>query len=1003
MMKKVKYFSISIFSFFLILTFVKAETYTVVGDVEKVSWETSDDGANSWAPRVTLQDEKGNKITAWCKDAYATGVFENEDGTPVTYTTKNVSSDAKAMYQSIFDNTCGDEQTQAAAIRAGAIDIMDYNGTGSASAAERYEGLINGKVTFGDTDASAEKFKDVLANAQGAYETSGSSGAKVTQIGSTTYMVESDEDINNPYCEKRSEGTWYCDIKDYCTNPGDSFDLGIGDGSGIEDLIEGTDSNGNPTECLPCEVQVFQTDVGGVVQELIACVDSNGNSRGEGGTTKTPTGSDADLDDYTGEEYSDVTELLCPDVPFEDECLPYSTIATNSSAGTEYCDEDGKTVISIDEYVEEEEIGDIYNCLADGVDYGFTTIDATEAVLGDNKFCNVYCTEDYELVLPGPTAKTGDDSVMVNAGTFFTIEKAITSTTSLTCIAEPDYKSLVDEINILRDDLAEAVTKLSYANSGSEIEDGYLPDVNTYEWCDDDNDPSTPMVTCGIEYTTYTYWWNAPSVDAWDFNEAGSDGGNYYKTLETFGDTCSSRVSREAAKNDCQSSSDYTKLVSAVSNKSVLQNAVETAQDNLNPELSKEKSLLRAYLDDWDECFNWELKALGDKWKTTPECNTEISFDYYDSFAVDQTNKKIEIVMDQTKSEFEEDASVSKIDQDIKNVKSGSCTLNASGDYNCDNNTTEEVEYGSYSYKDATLNLEYEFKNKICNPYDENTTPYVVDDESECTNGSVFEGFPVSINTPRGQYWYQYYYSGLGHNYDENCSTGRLELVLNKWDSNITYDSYKNKCVYGVNNCSNCNVGCVSPSDSCDITWGCSNRCKISCVGGGCILDFNTGFLATYRTISLNEPFTIAYSSELDPLNLLAFELSPLALFPESDSDSKVSSTNDFSSNWDTNKANKVKDEIYDSATGGENIYEKTPEYVFELTPQTITEIKEYNENHPYSQRKDGEDGTYHNVGGYARWESNFVTKYAIDGRDNAINSSYSGYENESFTGPALK
>ena len=44
-----------------------------------------------------------------------------------------------------------------------------------------------------------------------------------------------------------------------------------------------------------------------------------------------------------------------------------------------------------------------------------------------DNICDVYCTEDYELTLPGPTAGTfiSDNQVLINSGSFFTIDEKI--------------------------------------------------------------------------------------------------------------------------------------------------------------------------------------------------------------------------------------------------------------------------------------------------------------------------------------------------------------------------------------------------------------------------------------------------------------------------------------------------------------------------------------------------------------------------------------------------
>ena len=136
------------------------------------------------------------------------------------------------------------------------------------------------------------------------------------------------------------------------------------------------------------------------------------------------------------------------------------------------------------------------------------------------------------------------------------------------------------------------------------------------------------------------------------------------------------------------------------------------------------------------------------------------------------------------------------------------------------------------------------------------------------------------------------------------------------------------KCNYNVNNCDDCEVYC-DPNGTCNNDI-CDGDCQVACVGAGCILDVNAGFLATYRTVSLNEPFTVATLLSAEPAKMLAMV-----------TETNYSSNTDFvGSNWTNEKGNATSTKI---AALGESIYDEEPEYSITLTPAVISEIKKYN------------------------------------------------------------
>lgn len=133
------------------------------------------------------------------------------------------------------------------------------------------------------------------------------------------------------------------------------------------------------------------------------------------------------------------------------------------------------------------------------------------------------------------------------------------------------------------------------------------------------------------------------------------------------------------------------------------------------------------------------------------------------------------------------------------------------------------------------------------------------------------------------------------------CKNGE---TLTEKESNCSTDY---SCYYETTDCPKCEVECVCPENSknCYVEdkvckyKECPN-CKVECIG--CIVDRGNTTIS-YKTISLDK----VYKNE-----------------------------ENIGSNWTTEEVKEIENE-------GQEIYNETPQYSFNLTPQAMSKIREYN------------------------------------------------------------
>lgn len=1051
-MKKVKITIITLLSLFLFVSQINCAektTYKVVCSTYKKDGNCADDRTvdrtitgndpdnpgYGGAYKITLEDESGNRKTAYCTDPYVDGAV----GTGTTYVESKINEQDAAAYQSIFNQTCGDEQMQTAAIKTYiATSGREYMGN-NATTKEAYSNVMNKDSTsYKNSATETKKLQGVVSDAQNAANNAkGSSkgGVQVNANGDTAVISGETGSFSvsrSDICTETTSGnktTYRCSIKSICDtamNP-----------ESIKEQIGVTTNNGSggatpeSNNCKPCTPKMYtvSSGTGGGVQRFIACIDEGtGYSRGaDTSKDKLPSGA-VPGDGGTTE----MVDLTCEETDtWDDDCSIPCDMTFNEpfeNEGSEICNATGAVVVDLSEYGYSSSYEDTFCCVKNAAESGINdTVIADKTILKDGvTMCHAYCTDkSYELTLPGPTSDSLNQEVLVNAGTFFNIDGTMKSKSNIECYVTADYKALVTSVNSLRTTMANAVTNLNMYKAYRDSVSSYLNhkvahdhyDTVYYDCCSsgytltggrcvketvqEDGTVSTStrsVSTCEKQvysHTTYTYYgdYTIPSYETVSLNPTGENGG-FYSTYTEPSNYQTCNLTEEEYNNNrfCQ---DNLNLRKDIDRKiSDAQEAVEKAKKNLDP--NNTSGILNGYLKEWDYCLGggkyesqgWSFSKFDAKVKNQENCHTKIEFTYEDGEYLGLTPITLNATVDTNPSTVKKNIESGGTDK--RNLKIGDCSESGS----CSEATTEVPYTDDFTYATNEITTTYTLPNRFCSPYNESEQVYYLGTQPDTAcNGVVMEGFPISLETPQGEYSYRFDYRGIGYHYDNGGSAcvGRLEPFIS-----ASTNDYDNTCKYNVNNCRACGVECVDKgtgSVQCNIEFDgdCKAQCKISCVGGGCILDYNAGFLATYRTMSLNNPFPNGIASLTPNPLLLAY------------ADVKPSSTRKFpGSNWNTNKAKKVVIPAIEGS--GENIYKEDPDYAITLDPATIQDIRQYNKDNPDYFSKGTLICHEHSKVPYSVCESEFVLEY-FDKHDNeGWNEYYKGdYKNELFTGPALK
>lgn len=1043
MMKKIKSMLIIIS---LMIIFISCKVNAANGDIYTVSTGNYFDqtmtynGAKAGGGYIFTLSGNGETLTAYCIDPLGDNPANGSRYKEISAAAAGRTSSA---YQSVFEQTCGDDATRITALKSMAYNLGEISSKTNAIDPANGKNLadtianVYGAAKSGDalyTSDIKDKINGVINDATNSAETGSleagaielkeisNDNGKIIVYAYLNGNIVTDDSIE---CKGYSGESCTYSISDSIiaftiTKPDTcygSFGAYIIIGYNSNGAIPGADEDGtgegeDTTTTCGCTPRYFQNeDDPTTFQQLIACP-STGENPDEHDDINYPGFTDDEIPEgFENYAYGDFSGE-CSDSDIN--CEPFVEEFETNPTGQVICDENGKTVITFVEVgtykTNDLDKETVESCIFDGFDYtNDNSIVASKLIFGKLKsipkgkklysldnICDVYCTEDYELTLPGPTAGTfiSDNQVLINSGSFFTIDEKINDKTTVKCYGNLRYHVLVDLIDYYREKTIDAYNRYQ---EYLVVNENYtsVPIIDISE-CKLENEDGTCIVydtdygvlftSSGIKYDTYTW-----------IPGSGDNSGQ----IKKFGKATVTKLGTVEELSDVD---DWVEEI---------REEYENAPNYLDNTANEAEESIKEAIDFWNnDCLGWKYDKINSEIYKKTECSADIGIEYYDEYYFLSDSEDIEIEPAGIPIIIGENNTPEIENKETKNISKGFCSSEGCS------NTTEAIDDGDYNYSSETVTIKYDFKNTWCNPYDDSVKPYILESDTDYCNGTKFEGFPVSTETTSGLYSYTYSFDNFGHYFDTTtCQTGRINEVIDAGYA-VSDEAYTNRCIYKVNNCNECLVRCTginaSPS-SCNPNFMCNNNCKVSCVGGGCIMDIKAGFLATYRTVSLNSfAGTIAYQN---PLYLKSLAISPgeyntlIALVIPGLSSSEESSTKNYKgSNWKGAKADEVIQEINDK---GENIYNDKPEYSFTLTPQLVSEIREYNKTHDYSTREADEagevkDGKYISNGDYAYWQSNFITQnedlckdIPSDCRKNVIRKNYSDYNSYEFTGPA--
>ena len=958
--------------------------------------------------KFTLEDKNTKtKTTAYCIDP---GGDAPNEGANVTYNeVKSVDPSLKNQ----LDYACANAKSGSdfsTAARSIAVSTAKNIITPTSDVKNAYDKIYKGELGSDDVKelvkgASGSKGKGTpsisvkdVKNSKSTIITINKNGTlgKVDIAGEgITCNKEETENTITLTCRKACKGSFDESIGSVSYSYGDSGKAG---GVG-KSPSGGASESGTPK----CTTKYYKSSSAGKIQFLAACFCDKQSD--ESNNFQNTSDSELPLTDVISEIFT----VSC-DGKEDDECypaIPDLILSELENGGTEICNENGDTVIKIDEWYKKDSSNDwalpsfdefICQNNKGNADINGESVKATGHFLKDktdyNKFkdfCSISCAEDFEMVLPGPDGKDKfDESVMVNSGTFFTIkDEKMKSVSTLKCyerLNDDKFKNYMkkqreDSKNLYNDYVKTIIYDTLKGKSCSSYPHTVKDESNCWT-----TEEGTQECANKTVYGAQTSPFSAPGYANYNFaTDHLSKGISQLIQIDTGANYDSSDVAIEACN---------------------------TAKERYKPEKTCDDSCLssgnadfKKNMDDaakyWTNvCLDWHIEDF----KHNPCPGNSLKFEWYDGYIL---GLNVDITTENSVSK--ETGGLQKYTSDgTKTNKYNSIGYYTSlcGKDECGDKGKTSVNSIYLQANALEITTNYKFQNNFCIGNDGSIT----DDAPENCSGYSIEGFPVSYETIGGKYYYQYDYSNIGYYLDENGTTnrcGRLSnSILGGYYGGL---SSQNTCYYNVNRCTRCDVGCESRD--CDIGQKtCDRLCKVACVGGGCILDANAGFLATYRTISLNN-FLAGRTNQIisapDITMLLAYNDSSLiSVLGDEDASKKASSRKKASStitfpesNWDTEFFPKVKETKAEIDSNGEGIYDNDPEYRFKLTPGNITKIKEYNKGKLYNSM---DTSGYKFENGYYRYTSPFLEKFGV--QKNSKFKSWGGYEeNEPFLGPAWK
>ena len=845
--------------------------------------ESTVDGAHGAGYATIMSSDADEDTKGLAMRIYATATGTNNFQ-------KNSSS------ESVINTKCGYVRAaKLAADKAGTQidsklnDAKSYGGTNCANDFSLYTEGEDNKVTSDAINLASEALKTSNSAEGGAVGynapscSAKSSKGKVT-ISCSNVPEGSEISVSGPLTLENSSfnsGVLTNEYKVDCSGGNNKFSA---------DLIY----NAEAGQCSEV-VSYSCPDLGYDVQNYIGC---NQESDGSG-QTKLPiaTNQQASCGDPTDPE---------------DDCTEIPGYIDNTSGGIPgvgdaLCNSFGEVVVAVTE-------GDEYNstiesidaCIIGEEDITGAPLESTELVLGEsvltNEYCNIYCTEDYEFLSPGPLSaqdKNGNE-FLITSGSYFTFDPSeAKDKTTIYCYGENYIDKLME--NIINGK-AGKVGAQDYADILAE----------TTTECKTEVDEETGEEIIYEKTTSKTY-------------TARRKGSNLEVEIVM-------NIPQTSGWLEVTSCSPMTEKADA--------GTIETAKNNYISYANEQVAL-------FDDCNGWSLE--NEKFKTAVgvggTCHPNVYFTYTDGEWLNLTEKELvleEVKVDTLDTTNSYKSTTGKYDDTTKAKTNATIDLGIGKE-------TDQFTDANYTSGSATITNTYKLNSVgICNNYNTGESSYTLTkDQCEAIPGATYtEGWPVSYETTQGEYAYQFIISNYGHYLSGgNCQAGRLEAVAFE----LGVDTIDLECPYKVNGCDDCPWGC-DPEGICGGDPECDDECIWECRKVGCIFDIQNGLAVDFEPISLKNPFLAANIKYLNDMhnNAIAYNINNKQTEQEeknNDANAVVAvgtpNKSGLAANWRTEKGSAALAEI--EGLGEEAYTDDHLEYRITLSPRDINIIRNYN------------------------------------------------------------
>ncbi len=420
-----------------------------------------------------------------------------------------------------------------------------------------------------------------------------------------------------------------------------------------------------------------------------------------------------------------------------------------------------------------------------------------------NKYCSVYCKEDYEMTMPGAKYTT--------SGRYFETKNVLVKGTKTCYTSSPnsitndkitniDIDQFIDDIISQQKDLVNKFNNYLLQKAKRDNKDNV--DVSSSADCSGHSDNWYKLKS--FHYTVKNISCDEKSgkctvTDA-DAVYAGGDG---WGTSHSLSYPCTeyggykADGSRECLNNTC---SDSPTTVSEPDWDQLVENAksaVVSAND-----------VIKATITTFSKCYNWE----------TDYCfNPEVDFDYQEQYNTSINYQKVGgSVTQNAKVEGNQNKTIDN------NYTTSTMEANESYDYLSSNgesiqsnNKATDIStlYTHIYHLKKTADGEAEFNNKqnFQTNYPHGTIDTIAEGATPRENYSYLGAkFPVALKTEFGVYNWVLSFKNIGQ-YMDRCSYGRLNDVVKKLDNSLDTDiGYV--CFYVID-CPDCDSTCSCPDN----------------------------------------------------------------------------------------------------------------------------------------------------------------------------------------------